>query len=534
MSGSIWNPGTGSSGKKASERLVISIKDFPYLAYCDGVHDDTESVAAAVAYCHASGDYLWWPSGVVLTTVSIPNLHDVVHVGPGVISRDGNIFYINPVANNANVLYVSAAGNDLNDGLSAAQPFATVQAALDVLAAYGPELDGVWTIQVAAGAYTEGEIDFPVGLSNRARIIIQGPAVGHPNVPTAVFSNAALAYGLNFNSRALVIIRNLKFLNYSTYGIVAQDFADLYCDNVHLQGIAGDSGIKVQQGRLRFYGGIITSCKVGISCISGTTFTIGDPAAASLANGTQITGCTQAGILAQEQSSGHADYVTIDNCAIGLETVIHSRFNATSCDIKNNATAGVRCRQSSDWYNNGSTFTGNTNNELMYSFGGEVVRDGDKTSELRCAVDLTYITNTGVIGATTVKTYASDIGADRFAGQSKAYRIKIYGTLTGTAGTKNITVNAGGSAVFGFTIPAAAVGDFVIEGIMYAYNVAGNQQSYYATCMVNGQALQVAQGSRSINMMTGAAVPVTVQETINGASDTISIRGVDRYCIGGF
>jgi len=502
----------------------------------DGVTDDTTNFQTIVTACNSANIPLFMPNGTVLVTANITNLHSVLKIGNGAIKRGTDTFYINPTNSQTNTIYVSTTGSASNDGLTAALPTTFAQA-LTYLALYNQETDqGNWVIQLAAGTYTSQQIDFPVILSNRNRVTIQGPIVNHPNVPTAIFDGgSSLAYGLNFNSRAFATISNIKFQNYTTYGSVSQDLCDLTYVNVHVQGITGGPGIKMQQGRLRVQGGIIQSCQTGINVIGGTTFTIGDPNSSSLVNGTQILNCTQQAVLAQEQSSGHCDYVTITNCAVGLDATVHSRFHAASCAITNNATAGVRCADASSWFDNGTSanFSGNGANELMYDASGEIQREGNRTWDTRYAVDQVFGTTTGIFAQAVVRTYTGDIAKNSFNSPLKAYRMIIRGTTTGTVGTKNITVNVAGSNWFGFTIPAANTGDFVIEANFEAFGSSGTQQSYDARFYQNGQALQVVQGSRSINMMTGSAIDVTILLTVNGAADTISIRAVNRYSWGG-
>lgn len=506
-----------------------------YGAAGDGITDDTIPVQAAVTAAANNGRGIVLLQNAFLTTASLTSFHTVRKVGPGSIIRGSDTFYVVPTSAQSNSLYVATTGNNASDGLTSSQPVATLAQALTILKSYGPSLNGTWTIKLAAGTYSEGNIDFPVILGNLNRVVIQGVIVNHPNVPTTIFdgTTGAKAYFLNFNSAAYATVSNIKVQNYTTYGIVAQDMGDVICVNIHGASLAGATAIKMQQGRLRVQGGILTACQVGITIISGCTYTIGDPAGASTAGGTQITNCTQAGILVQENSTGHADFCTIDTCPVGIDVVVSCRVHAQGCVITNSVTAGVRCRQDSSWFDNGTAvnFAGNTSNELLYSFSGEVTRDGPRTSELRQPIDLTLITTTGVFANAVVKTYANALTFDSFVVTSKAYRVIIYGTITGTVNSKNIAVDLAGSPAFGFTVLAAVVGDFVLEGIVYANGASA--QSFWATLQVEAQACRVQQGSRSIAMVTGANIPMTIRNTVNGAGDTIVIRGVDQYAIGG-
>lgn len=596
---------SAGAGYRLKAQLATPLSTRVCGAKIDGATDDTTAITNAAA----TGYALFFPSGTSLTTASIPGLHAARKSGPGKISRSGNVFAVSPSSSDTNKLFVSTAGNNSNDGLSASQPQLTVQASIDVLSNYGPVLNGVWQINLAAGTYTNGA-QFPAGLQSKSLIQIQGPTGTLPFVPTAIISGASSPttnYGLYLAGGNSVLVQNIYFQNWQSAGndfcVAGEQFAELYTSNVYT--LNCDVAVKIQQGRLYVLGGVFNGGTTGIESISGSTHTVGYTATAagavniattavvgngttatatiatqasapqvgstvvvrgvtpsgfngvfvitasstttiSYANATNATASvqgvlgynfgaanygplivnfTQQGFLAQENSTGHVDYTAIDNSGIGADIVSSSRANTNFSTFTNNTSQGLRLRSASNWLNNSATLFGNGLNVGMYSFSQEINAEGQYTSELRQPLDLAFVTNTGPLASTAVKTYSTAIPANSFTSSISKIVIHAAGEITGTAGTKNMTVNLGGSAACGFTTAAGAIGSYSLDCIVYASSASA--QSYTATLLVDGQPVQAASGSRSISMVTGSAVPITLNNTINGTGDTMSVRSVE-------
>jgi hypothetical protein len=434
-------------------------------------------------------------------------------------------------------IYVnSSTGNDANNGLAVGTPFLTIQAACNSLVQYGPSLGGTWTVQGAAGSYNE-QVNFPENLRGINRIIIQGPIVNHPNVPTLLLdgTTGAKAYGLNFNGNNKMVLSNLKLQNYTTYGAVSQDDCDITCINVHSQSIANGAGIKMQgPGRLRAEGGIHTSNQWGIEVIGGVTASLG-ASAASTADGIQMLNCTQAGLFVQERTSGDAFYMTMDNCAIGADLNTHARFRLAGNAIKNNATAGVRYAFNSGWQNDPVTpnvFTGNTTDWIAGAGGVEGSRQSMFGSRLSPTQDITAVSHTGDALEFTLKTFTSAIPTNHFNSLFQAWGIDLGGVLTGTAGTKTIRIKVAGgtlatSTITTFVIPAAQAGKWILSGVVYAKTPTAQSLKFMST--VDGNASQCDVGSLAFSMNAGADLTVTVTCQNAAAGDTTQINNVDRW-----
>jgi hypothetical protein len=514
-----------AAGSKLYNRIndLNDIKDSG--AIVNGTTDDTAAITTALTKGAA-----FFPNGTALTAASIPNFHSTIKTGPGAVKRGTNTFYISPTPSQTNTLFVSPTGSDTNDGLSSSQPLQTIQAAFNALAFYGPVLPGTWVIQLAAGIYsTTTGSTFPESVAGPNRVIIQGPTVATGVQPTAIIDGGNTAsFGLNFNGGNFVELSNLQIQNCTTYGYVAQDFCNIYDSNVWVQGIntaSGAVGKKMQQGRLYIDYGTVSNCQIGIECISGTTFTIGE-SSTSTANGPVIQNCTLAGALIQENSTGHFNYVTVNNCVVGLDIVEKSRINAVGCLIENNTGQGVRTRLGSSWLNSGCTLLGNAINETNYSFSTEVNNGNLQYSALWSVIDSASAVLTGTTAQTQMKTYSPGIKSNSFVWPGRTHKIVITGQFFGSGGTKSIVCQAGGNQIHGATSVNGSTGKFRYEGVLYAQDSADQA---YAVTMVDSSTTTpvVDSGTHTINMVTGADMAIAITGQLSSAGDQITIRTVE-------
>lgn len=151
---------------------VISIKDFVFDN--TGVVDSTIAINSAIAYVKSKGATLDWSDGVYLANGNITDFHAVRHTGTGVIKRGENIFKINPIGGHNNYFYVSAFGDNSNDGLSPDFPFREINYAVQKWVNLKEVINlGNWTIKVDSGNY-KGGINIPQGLITHNYLSIIG------------------------------------------------------------------------------------------------------------------------------------------------------------------------------------------------------------------------------------------------------------------------------------------------------------------------------------------------------------------------
>lgn len=504
--------------------------------------DSTSAISNAVAQSQQiTGVGAYFPGGTYLTSSSISGFHAAFKYGPGVISRSGNTFAIEATPTSNQNLYVSTAGVDTNDGLSSSQPFLTLGAVFTALTYYGPMLNGFWKVIGAAGTYAPAQ--FPYGLWAAQRVIIQGPIVNHPNVPTMLIDGSGGAsYGLDFVAANNVALSNIKIQNTVNFGAVWSDFCNVSCINVHTQNVVSGPGLKVQTGRFYMAGGIHTANQTGVEAIGNVTlsFGIGNT---MLSQGTQIINCTQNGFLIQEQSSGDIFYSTITGCPVGASILVHSRIHGAGCSFSGSATADIQTEASSDWYNDvlAPCTLASANPQILLSFGLEVNRSGKFTSELRMFGDFGFVTLTGSTGSTLLKTYAASgvvapaglnqtlITADVFTTNYHRLRMPAAGELTGTAGTKTLTFNLSAGAVASVVIPSAATGSYEAEWTLYG--VSTSQQSYKATVRTSAGVI-TATGPLAYSLQTGSDITGTIYGQLGDAADSITVRQVEAFQMG--
>lgn len=604
-------PAGGTRSVQARLDDFFSINNYPGIDPSGGT-DCTAAVQAAFAYAFANGLQMLCP-GTYKISDTIPNFHGVDKIGLGKFINGANTFWVTILSSQTNNLYVDPAGNDANDGLTAAKPMKTLQQAVNMLLFYGPVLNGIWSLNLAAGTYTNG-VTFPAGMYSQNYIQVNGPTGALPFAPTAIVdgTTAVTTFAFNMNGNANVLFNNVWVKNFALggngYGWIAQEFTQIqlvncFCNNV-------DNPVKNQQGRTYITGGGYWDGQVGMTMISGETHSIGygatirgsvtvattaasgtgtvatitfpaqatapvvgslfrvrgvTPTAyngvfvvtasttttvsyASTATGAQtvagvcgynfgttgvgplIANMSIQGCLFQENATGHLDYTCVDGCGVPVEIVSSSRANANFSSITGATAVGVRYRSGSNWVNQSCELVSNAVDEVAGVGCLELNRAGGWTGEAIQPVDISFQTLTGTTAATTLKTYATAIQTNSFNSSLKRFRMVIYGELTGTAGTKNVTVNFNGSPAFGFTIPAAATGSYVIEAVVIAQSASA--QSYRATCGAS-VAISPQTGSRSIAMVTGSPIVATVVGQLGNAADTISLRGVDQISGGG-
>lgn len=473
-------------------------------------------------------------TGILLQFLCVVNgtWETIISSAPGSVATATFNYYVNP------------AGSNSNDGQSVGQPFLTIQQALDVLQNFGPLLPGTFKINLAAGTYTEGG-KLSIGLREANRLQILGPTIARPGTPTAIIDgttavNPFAFYGQRESNTYIQDVLAQNFSVAGQFGFVVEEFSDLYTANVWTANC--DTGIKAQQSRLFVDGGDINGGRTGVTCISGTTLTLGHNDTASGTGhgpgvGPYIHDQTVQGVLIQENSTGHVDFTTVNNAVIGLDIVEKSRANCNTTVITNNSI-GVKGRQSSSYAKNGVTYSGNTNDEVLESYSGEINRSGNFPTTARQWMDRTATTyQPGVAGfviatPTIVRTITAAIKVNTWTTDVKSYRLKVVGNSAGVGGTKVVAIDFAGGASWSFTLPAAGTGAWTCEGTLIPNNGAGTAQLFDAVLSQNGQPSQNLEGALAINLQTGADLDAHVSLTINNAGDTVTIHRVEGWVTG--
>jgi hypothetical protein len=488
----------------------------------DGVADDTARLSEAVAYCFAN-DLDLVANGDYLTTASIPNFHSVKWRGRGTVRRGAKTWYIEPDDAQENIIFVAIGGDDADDGLSDAQPLATLQGAANKLAKHVASIrsGGVWGMSVGAGTFagvdfraalSGGVGDLQEGMHNARPIKIVGaPVGGHPNVPATVIREGAtqLGYGIRADSYTNLYVQDIRVEDYngskSSYGIGVSHHSHLTAVNVHAEDCyIGFSG--TEWAELDIQGGRINDCGYlnsdsgsgggyGVRLLFNSKASIGVQNATDLSQGPIITNNSR-GIFGQEGCVGHVDWVTFHDNDVAVRMAICSRFNLSGSSFERNGTAvwasdsGTVISVSDDTvFGIGADANGT---DMLYGGGASVstglIRELDDSAWISTANSreerrvFTEVTGGDAYTNTSAKTiYGVRLPAERFNDNTgthldKKVRIRIVGELNGTDDHKRILLRFGGSLAV-LTFSASETGGFQAEGSVW-FGPPGQQYIY--------------------------------------------------------
>ncbi|SDK78726.1 glycosyl hydrolase family 28-related protein [Arthrobacter sp. ok362] len=547
------------AGKVAKGELLINVQD--YGANGNGATSNNTQIQAAVDAATAQGKALYWPTGTYVKSVNIANFHTVRHTGPGVIKHGTDLFYVEPKLGQSNTLYVSTSGTNSNDGTNSALPMRQVNYAFGtVLPNYGPVLDGVWTVKLAAGTYTD-RVVFPTGLDSVNTVTIQGPIVGYPNNPTAKWSegyNVSAAAIKMVDTKAAVTFSDIEFIGYNgstaSAGITTSGVeGSVTCINTWFTDCYW--GFSNQDGDGFWVSGVANRCGFLGDTTTGTArssrngnggayrglmhsrHTIGTQNAGDNSLGPKVTNSKSAFFI-QELCTGHIDWATIEDCDFGVNLNVASRVNVDGTSFKRNST-DLKLLSNSHAYISANVQFGTGADESgikVSAMGGSQVTDENRlfTNVLQGNATMMKIADTvfpaRTIQATTTTTFytatlAGNMWRDIPSSTNKVKRVnlRIYGELIGSAGNKQILVRLGSNLV---TLLFTSADEGVFEAD--------------ATVFFNGQTAQfmTIRGSRhlgpAVRLGSGAAANtlttdtnLTAEASVSDAADSVIINAVD-------
>jgi hypothetical protein len=483
------------TGKASVKKVNGFINIAEYDAVGDGVTSDQTAIVTAVTDAYTKGYTLFWGNDNknYVSTDTIPNFHNVKHTGNAQITRGSNTFYISPANTETNNLYIGVSGSSNTfDGLTPDKPVAKIQTVFDYLAQWGPTLNGNWIINLATGTYTNAKL--LDGLLTETAIQIIGTDVGgHPNVPTSIISDGvgASKVGLQASGGTKIIVKNVKFTGYngtsSSAGIKVADASEVTTSNVHTDscywGVSGENrseivvpdGIHNNDGYLNAGGGTGAAFR----SLQLNRHDIGVQNAGTQTSSAVIQNCYQA-ILAQESSTGHVDWCTVQDCVSGIVARVNARVNCDGTVFKRN-TKDIQVDSNGHVYVSSavvfSTGTDESTNKVNTSAGGNLTNNTIISglemaySVMEKAIDMQRISQT-VSTTTNTIVYSKTLKAPMWRGTPgsttpmKKLYVRIYGTLNGTANTKSINLRLG-SALVALQFAAAEIGTFRAEGRIY-------------------------------------------------------------------
>lgn len=345
---------------------IVSVRE--YTGAPDGTSSNQAGIEQAVSEALTKGADLYWPAGEYVSDANIPGFHSVRHVGSGVVKRGADTFKIRPGGGQENLLYVSSSGSDSNDGLSAAQPFLTIQAAVNAWAVYARQTSGNWKIKVAAGTYSGGVVID--GIRSPTELVIDGELSG--STKASIIDGAlAQASGINANSGVRLRTKNLHVRNFTSNGIAAQNGSFLTIDSCDISGCPTFGANASEFSDMN----IVGACTITVPA-GGRGVRYYRQSTGSICDGTNPVVVQGLGVVADGVQVRDNSYVvcnnglTVDGFAnTGIWIYKHSYLELRNSTISNSAT-GIKVDALSFLANlTGTiTYTGNTKNIAYTGF----------------------------------------------------------------------------------------------------------------------------------------------------------------------
>ena len=515
--------------------LVLNVRD--YGAKGDGSTDDTAAITEAIATSMTSAARLHWPAGTYLISGNLSGFWAVSHSGEGAILRAGETHYVSPRttsgAHQRNTLHVNAAGSEDNDGLTTGYPLASLAALDNALATLGARaLAGEWRASLS-GTFTGGRW-FTFGTRFAQPLVISGaPHTGTPTTVIEYSSTAGGAQGFWYEGQSQITVENILFRGFrsngSGYGAGVKGQCKALVRNCRAENC--DIGFAaINQAVATFQGCTATTCDFGFRTQYATASTWNTCTAA-----TCVTG-----FYCSRNAVAHLDYSTAEGCTYaGLRTDMASRVIALESHFKRNAVA-VMARGVSQWSNANSLFyvgTADANIRLFDHYGAanEEAAIANAATEWRAFGDYTTRTFTGTTANTAVVSDSrASVPALYFGDQRKKVRLRVWGNITGTAGTKTLrfyTANLDGSGVAvipGVVFEASFAGRYVFEVELVAQSLTS--QSLLIRADRNGVAPYLSTGTTGHDFTNGKRfVPYVLTAA---AADAIAVEGFEVFFTG--
>lgn len=540
---------------------VLSVREY-ITGPVDGTTSNQTGLVAAINAALAAGARLFWPVGVYVSDANIPGFHTVRHAGPGKLKRGDDIFFVDPVEGQTNVVYVRPTGAAANaDGISLSSAI-SINRVSSLLLNYGPMLGGTWRVKLAAGTYVDGptnrliigpmlDTDLAAGDAPKAKdtllngnyVIFEGPDVGYDPAsspwptPAALFDGRGSS-GIAFNFRGgfRAVVRDIKFQDYRGGGIAVTSGA-LRCENVHTSGCTyGISGLhsflEVKGGWLH---GSANKEHTGIRSLFLTKHDIGSQLAGAPGQGPRITNCN-VGFLAQEGSTGHSDFVTYEDNVFAVNATVNARVNANGSSFKRNQVAvstrlgAVVFTPDVDW----STGTVDANNDNMRCQTGQILMPTGPEAYAQMYEQVFVDHNDSQVTGTTteavMRTYP--IAENRLTCapnniyKGKVLRIRASGTISGTNGAKSFRLRLGAASglLVGGAISAGCHGSFILEASVYLTAPAAQKSWLRFSTAYGDVTARASTATSTIATASAEPMPLKLTCTLANTVDTVVVE----------
>jgi hypothetical protein len=414
----------------------------------------------------------------------------------------------------------------------------TVQSAGDLIYNY-PWAAITWSINLAAGTYSTTGSTFSSPFPSPYRVKFLGPAVSIGTQPTAILqgTGATPENGIYFQNFIRAQVQDINFKRFRnaaspsssslSSGVVVDTNCEVYFLNTWVDD--SDQGIyvtnrgeaRIQGGRFG-YNGVNGANVQFIRHSSGTVGYGGSAADINGATGTAMIGGEYGGLL-QEFSMAH-----FDNCYFSAQTLAGILLNTSRCHTVtstfNACAVGVDGRMNSNIGITSPTFTACTTDTVSRSgtvYAGvsgiaESLYFSPSMMQVQTASQSTQSTTPVAITMPGGGTFV----AKEFQTRGMGFVLTLYGSCTGVANTKTVTISVNATVVLTATI-AAATTNFKI--VVKLVNVTAASSQYVFTEIIqNGVTPTVAFTTTLAENLTNAAT-VSATFQVTNAADLIKV-----------
>lgn len=511
----------------------------------DGETSNQNGIAAAVAAAEALGADLVWPAteGDYISTDNIPGFNSVRHLGPGVISRGTDRFYISPQGPGVrNSFYYSPTGSDSNDGLTVDMPRQTLSGVVQVMnhwSGAGSMQDGRWRFLFSAGEWVDQTLRINCRVESKYPVEFEG-VLDSSLVPTSIWRHTASSTFSNvvwIEPGGEFSFRNLYFkgvdnTQFASYGIIQKQGGRLSCYDCRVEGKSiGFAVVDAAKGYFERCWGV--DCQDAFRGMYSSTITIG----ATAETACRAINCN-IGAYVSRNAVGHVDFFNPEDCAVGVFVDMGARAACVSGNYKRCAV-GVRTQGSGEFTDGGVNFNTGTPDACLVTFqsqgsGGEI-RLYSQTSQIEhrsgCDIGAWSASSPAYTTLTNIVDYQGTrlkIPKGWFADSKKTIRLKVWGEKTGSAGNKlfrfmvlNHADQSNPQSLLTANLGSAA-GSFTCE-ILVTSTGANSQQTHGELLSSNGVGIFRSSGAVSFS---AADRMLRLYGMTEGTGDSITI---DRY-----
>lgn len=523
-------------GAVIAETSGVNPKTYKHLDA--GITDDTASMLAAYARAGSLNLPVSIPPGDYRVTGNIPGFWAVPTIGAGRIVCGQDVWHAKSGISETNTIWVSAAGNDGNNGISRDYPIRTLGRLWSILRGLGSKAeDGPWVARIL-GTIPGGQT-FTSLPRFRFPLTFEGDtnAFGQPATIIEKVSGGS-DYGLRFDPSVFnnITVKNIHFKGFANgfngYGLLMKGGGNLDVKNCWAEG-----------------------CDIGFAAIRNVDFSFDNCRSwnnkggfwAQYSSSGAFLYCTaenntNAGFFVTRNAVAHADYCHANGNGIGLYVDHNARVTSVDSHYRRN-DYGVRAEGGAEWARGtGDRFYENSPDANRIPFGvfgsARETRMYSMYSNVEFRTDAVFPAVSH--GGTTARTLlVNGFGANSrspsiwFGDPQKKMRFVVRGSVSGP-GTKRLSLwathtDATLTEQFG-SVATDGAGNFVMELHIFPDNSL-KAQRVFATINTDGSTI-------STRLQTTAAVDMTKERMFRlfgelaDPAARITIENIETYFTG--